>query len=71
MRESGVYCEIHPFDRVDAAFLKDFKPKAVILSGGPASAGEDESPAAAPEILELGLPVLWYVRKLYGPTAAA
>ncbi|HKT54948.1 MAG TPA: glutamine-hydrolyzing GMP synthase [Caulobacteraceae bacterium] len=58
VRESGVYCEIHPFDKVDAAFLKTYAPKAVILSGGPASAGEDESPAAAAEIFALGVPVL-------------
>ena len=37
VRESGVYCEIHPYDRVEA-MLDDFAPKAVILSGGPASA---------------------------------
>ena len=58
VRESGVYCEIHPFDKVDAAKLAEFAPKAVILSGGPASAHEDESPSAAPEIFELGVPVL-------------
>ncbi|MDB5734799.1 MAG: hypothetical protein JWN16_1436 [Alphaproteobacteria bacterium] len=58
VRESGVYCEIHPFDKVDAAKLAEFAPKAVILSGGPASAHEDESPSAAPEIFEFGVPVL-------------
>ena len=42
VRESGVYCEIHPYDRVEA-LLEDFAPKAVILSGGPASAHEAES----------------------------
>ncbi len=36
LRESGVYCEIHPYDKV-APMLDDFAPKAVILSGGPAS----------------------------------
>jgi len=58
VRESGVYCEIHPYDRVDAAFLAKFAPKAVILSGGPASAHEAESPSASPAIFELGVPVL-------------
>src|SRR5580692_3154274 len=57
VRESGVYCEILPYDRVDAA-LDDFAPKAVILSGGPASAHEAESPAAPSAIFELGVPVL-------------
>ena len=57
VRESGVYCEIHPFDRIDA-ILDEFQPKAVILSGGPASAHEAESPAAPKRIFELGVPVL-------------
>ena len=57
VRESGVYCEIHPYDRVEA-MLADFAPKAVILSGGPASAHEAESPAAPAAIFELGVPVL-------------
>ncbi|MEO8927310.1 MAG: glutamine-hydrolyzing GMP synthase, partial [Caulobacteraceae bacterium] len=57
VRESGVYCEIHPFDRVDA-LLDDFAPRAVILSGGPASAHETQSPAAPARIFDLGAPVL-------------
>src|ERR1700690_2152174 len=57
VRESGIYCEIHPFDAV-AGMLADFAPRAVILSGGPASAHEDESPAAPAAIFELGVPVL-------------
>jgi GMP synthase (glutamine-hydrolysing) len=57
VRESGVYCEIHPYDKV-AAMLEGFAPKAVILSGGPASAHEAESPAAPAAIFELGVPVL-------------
>jgi GMP synthase (glutamine-hydrolysing) len=57
LRESGVYCEIHPFDKVEA-MLADFAPKAVILSGGPASVHEDESPAVTHKVFELGVPVL-------------
>ena len=34
IRESGVYCEIHPFD-VDAGFIEEFAPRGVVLSGGP------------------------------------
>ena len=34
VREEGVYCEIVPFQKAEAAF-RDMKPKAVILSGGP------------------------------------
>ncbi|MBS0408370.1 MAG: glutamine-hydrolyzing GMP synthase [Proteobacteria bacterium] len=57
VRESGVYCEIHPYDKVEA-MLDAFAPKAVILSGGPASAHEAESPSAPQAIFELGVPVL-------------
>ena len=57
VRESGVYCEIHPYDRVEA-MLDAFAPRAVILSGGPASAHEAESPSAPEAIFKLGVPVL-------------
>ncbi|HEV2365979.1 MAG TPA: glutamine-hydrolyzing GMP synthase [Caulobacteraceae bacterium] len=57
LRESGVYCEIHPFDRV-GGMIEAFAPAAVILSGGPASVHEDESPAAPAAVFELGVPVL-------------
>ena len=58
VRESGVYSEIHPFNKVDKAFVQSFDPKAVILSGGPNSVTSAESPAADPFIYESGLPVL-------------
>src|SRR5947209_15439810 len=57
LRESGVYCEIHPYDKVEG-MLADFGPKAVILSGGPASVHEAESPSAPQKVFELGVPVL-------------
>ena len=57
VRESGVYCEIHPYDRVEA-MLDAFAPRAVILSGGPASAHEAQSPSAPEAIFKLGVPVL-------------
>ena len=41
VRELNVYCEIHPFNKVTDALLADFAPKAVILSGGPASVFSD------------------------------
>ena len=47
VRESGVYCEIHPFDQVDDAFLARFGPAAVILSGGPNSVHEAASASSA------------------------
>ena len=58
VRESGVYCEIHPYNKVDGPFLKSFAPKAVIFSGGPASVTEGESPRAPEEAFKLGVPIL-------------
>ncbi|XBQ15474.1 MAG: glutamine-hydrolyzing GMP synthase [Oceanicaulis sp.] len=58
LRESGVYCEVHPFNRVDDAFLDRFAPRAVILSGGPASVHGEGTPRAAQKVFELGVPVL-------------
>ena len=58
VRESGVYSEIHPFNKVDKAFLAAYAPKAVILSGGPASVTVAETPRADAAIFELGVPVL-------------
>ncbi len=58
LRELNVYCEIHPFNKVDAAFLADFAPKAVILSGGPASVIDEGSPRPPEAVFALGVPVL-------------
>ena len=58
LREARIYCEIHPFQKVTPAFLAEFAPRAVILSGGPASVTEEGSPRAADEIFTLGVPVL-------------
>jgi GMP synthase (glutamine-hydrolysing) len=57
VREAGVYCELHPYD-VGEAFLREFSPKAVILSGGPASVTEGGTPRAPQAVFELGVPVL-------------
>ena len=58
LRELSVYCEIHPFQNVTPAFLRDFAPRAVILSGGPASVPDAGSPRPPAEVFELGVPVL-------------
>src|SRR5579871_3831252 len=58
LRESGVYCEIHPFNKVDQASLAAFAPKAVILSGGPASVTEPASPRIPDAVLTSKLPIL-------------
>ncbi|MEO1768019.1 glutamine-hydrolyzing GMP synthase [Thiobacter aerophilum] len=57
VRESEVYCELHPYD-VSEAFIRDFKPKGIILSGGPASVYEAETPRAPDVVFRLGVPVL-------------
>ena len=57
IREAGVYCEIAPFQSAAKAF-EAIKPKAVILSGGPASVTDEGSPRAPQAILESGLPIL-------------
>lgn len=58
LRELNVYCEIHPFNVVDDAFLAAFAPKAVILSGGPASVVHEDSPRPPTSVFEIGVPVL-------------
>ncbi|WP_340108601.1 glutamine-hydrolyzing GMP synthase [Pikeienuella sp. HZG-20] len=58
LRELNVYCEIHPFQKVDDAFLAAFAPKAVILSGGPASVTEADAPQPPETVFTLGVPVL-------------
>ena len=57
VREAGVYCEIVPFQSAEAAFHA-VRPKAVILSGGPASVLDPTSPRAPQAIFEAGIPVL-------------
>ena len=57
VREEGVYCEIVPFQKAEAAF-REMKPKAVILSGGPESVHDAGSPRAPQLIFESGVPVL-------------
>jgi len=58
LRELSVYCEIHPYQNVTDAFLADFAPKAVILSGGPDSVTREGSPRAPQSLFDLGVPVL-------------
>jgi GMP synthase (glutamine-hydrolysing) len=57
VREMGVYSEIHPWD-CDAAFIKDFGARAIILSGGPETVTQADTPRAAQIVFELGVPVL-------------
>ena len=57
VREAGVYCEIHPWDMAPPA-LRDFAPKGIVLSGGPASVNENLAVRAPQEVFDLGVPVL-------------
>ncbi|MBS0592877.1 MAG: glutamine-hydrolyzing GMP synthase [Proteobacteria bacterium] len=57
VREAHVYCEIHPND-VSDAFVREFAPKGVILSGSHASTYEDHQLRAPQAVWELGVPVL-------------
>ena len=57
VREQGVYSEIVPFNRAEDA-LERLKPKAIILSGGPASVTEFGTPRAPDWVFQAGLPVL-------------
>jgi GMP synthase (glutamine-hydrolysing) len=58
VREAGVYCEVHPFQQVDKADIEKFDPKGIILSGGPASVTEGQSPSANPAIFSADVPLL-------------
>jgi GMP synthase (glutamine-hydrolysing) len=58
LRESGVYCEIWPFNQADEARIKAFAPRGIILSGGPCSVLDDDAPAAPDCVFTMGVPVL-------------
>ena len=57
VREANVYCELHPYD-VDEAIIRDFKADGVILSGGPNSVTEGDTPRAPQVVFDAGVPVL-------------
>jgi len=57
VREANVYCELHSWDMAEAD-IKAFAPSGVILSGGPNSVYEEETPKAPQAVFELGVPVL-------------
>jgi GMP synthase (glutamine-hydrolysing) len=57
VREAGVYCEIHPFQKAASA-IADLSPRAIILSGGPESVIADNTPRVPDEVWSAGVPVL-------------
>ncbi|MFS4437562.1 glutamine-hydrolyzing GMP synthase [Paracoccaceae bacterium GXU_MW_L88] len=58
LREANIFCEIQPFNSVTEESIREFAPKAVILSGGPASVTEANSPRAPQALFDMGLPIL-------------
>ncbi len=57
LRESGVYCEIWPFNQADEAKLRAFNPKGLIFSGSPCSVYAKDAPHPPTYIYDLGLPI--------------
>lgn len=57
IREQKVYSEIHPFS-ISIEKIKELNPTGIVLSGGPCSVYDNDAPHSAPELLDLGIPVL-------------
>ncbi|RME83403.1 MAG: glutamine-hydrolyzing GMP synthase, partial [Planctomycetota bacterium] len=57
IRELHVYSEIHPYS-LDISSIQRFQPKAIVLSGGPQSVHESNSPKADPQIFQISIPIL-------------
>src|SRR5258705_6461700 len=57
VRENGVYCEIWPYT-ADEARIREYTPRGIILSGGPASVTIATTPRAPDIVFDLGVPVL-------------
>ena len=57
VRECNVYCEIYSY-KIDLAQIKAMNPKGIILTGGPNSCYQEDSPSYQKELFELGIPVL-------------
>src|SRR5580658_3709786 len=57
IREQRVYCEIHPCT-LPLEQIRSLEPRAIVLSGGPASVYEKGAPSIDPGVFDLGVPVL-------------
>lgn len=57
VREAQVYCEIQPFN-ISIQEIKDFSPKGIILSGGPANVYDKRAPLVDKRIFEMDIPIL-------------
>jgi len=58
VRESGVYSEIYPCNKISKQTILNYNPKGIILSGGPASVTQNNTPRVPDEIFDMGLPIL-------------
>lgn len=58
VRDLGIYCEIIPFRKATVAEIQSHNPIGIILTGGPNSVYDANSPQIDPAILEMGIPVL-------------
>ena len=57
VREAKVFCEIHPYDVADD-FIRNYGASGIILSGGPSSVTEGDTPRAPEVVFQMGIPVL-------------
>jgi GMP synthase (glutamine-hydrolysing) len=57
VRECNVYCEVHPYT-LSVEKIKEMAPKGIILTGGPNSVYDMQSPHADTKLFELGIPIL-------------
>lgn len=57
VRESNVYCEIHPFN-VPLEKIRQLRPKGIILSGSPASVYQENAPQVQAELFDFPVPFL-------------
>ncbi|NSW85561.1 MAG: glutamine-hydrolyzing GMP synthase [Syntrophobacteraceae bacterium] len=57
IRESHVYCEIHPYN-LALEVIRAFEPRGIVLSGGPSSVHDEGAPFSDPALLTMGVPVL-------------
>ena len=58
LRELKVYCEIHPYNKIKVDLTNRLNPKAIILSGGPASVLDNDAPRPPESIFDMGVPIL-------------
>ena len=72
LRETNVYCEIHPYD-VSDDFVRNFGARGIVLSGGPESVTIGETPRAPAAVWDAGVPVLGicYGMQTVPPSCAA